>query len=162
MSLSNIVAIHPIDMFYAVQGFIRGIGKALLETKWISTNHVVQVNVKLYWNQTPFIFVKLQDNYFTDQIFGFLLWALHQCRQLWQHENIMQAKLLAIMPPFVKTTQTQILLTNKSAPKLQHLPLINPLIKQNKITVNPLVSAQQCFLCRLNHSLWDSWKPRRV
>lgn len=48
MSVSNIVAIHPIDIFYAAQGFIRGIGKAPLETKWISTNHVVQVNVKLY------------------------------------------------------------------------------------------------------------------
>lgn len=50
---------------------------------------------------------------------------------------------------FVKTTHTQmqthtqILLTNISAPLLHHLPLINPLIMQNKITVNPLVSAHR-------------------
>lgn len=46
---------------------------------------------------------------------------------------------------FVKTTHThtQILLTNVFAPLLHHLPLIDLLIKQNKITLNPLVSTHR-------------------
>lgn len=101
------------------------------------------------------------------KIFGFPSWDLHHSKRLWRDENVMQAKLLTITPPLWKphthtNKHSQILITNRSSQLLHHLPLINPLIKQNKITVNPLVSAQQRSHCRAQLFPQGSLKVRSI
>lgn len=52
-----------------------------------------------------------------------------------------QLKLLHLLCENLTRTHNSVLLTNRSSLLLHQLPLISPLIQQNKITVNPLVSS---------------------